>query len=238
MEMNTWVLAMFLSVELIWFKLVQHGKIVLTTNPLSLKHGTHSDGTLPDGVNLTEDLDGKLDVDSKQLMTGQTFQELETIQIFKEVSKSRDQAWKELASLHLENHASQIHHSAPMDLTQLAGLESTWTQMLATSMDNSTSLWRPKTQTLSSSSLWSTPIPQEIHGKKSIFTTFSATEEPNRTFLEPQSCNLLISWQMPMQPIQVQYQQPGQHQISSIMELFTCTQSTGIQITLKSYAME
>jgi hypothetical protein len=159
MEMNTWVLAMFLSVELIWFQLVQHGKIVLTTKPLSLKHGTHSDGTLPDGVNLTEDLDGKLDVDSKQLMTGQTFQELETIQIFKEVSKSQDQAWKEQASLHLENHASQIHHSATMDLTQLAGLESTWTQMLATSMDNSTSLWHPKIQTLSSSSLWSTPIP-------------------------------------------------------------------------------
>ena len=83
---------MFLSVELILFKLVQHGKIVLTTKPLSLKHGTHSDGTLQDGVNLTEDLDGKLDVDSKQLMTGQTFQELETIQIFKEVSKFRDQA--------------------------------------------------------------------------------------------------------------------------------------------------
>ena len=159
MEMNTWVLAMFLSVELIWFQLVQHGKIVLTTKPLSLKHGTHSAGTLQDGVNLTEDLDGKLDVDSKQLMTGQTFQELETIQIFKEVSKSQDQAWKEQASLHLENHASQIHHSAPMDLTQLAGLESTWTQMLATSMDNSTSLWHPKIQTLSSSSLWSTPIP-------------------------------------------------------------------------------
>jgi hypothetical protein len=52
--------------------------------PVTQKHGTHSDGTLPDGVCLTEDFDGVLDVDSKQLMIGLSFQEFETTQILKE----------------------------------------------------------------------------------------------------------------------------------------------------------
>jgi hypothetical protein len=59
--------------------------------PVTQKHGSHSDGTLPDGVCLSEDLDGVLDKDSKHLMIGLSFQELETTQILKEEYKSQDQ---------------------------------------------------------------------------------------------------------------------------------------------------
>jgi hypothetical protein len=59
--------------------------------PVTQKHGAHSNGILPDGVCLTEDLDGVLNKDSKQLMIGLLFQELETTQILKEEYKFQDQ---------------------------------------------------------------------------------------------------------------------------------------------------
>ena len=171
--------------------------------PVTQKHGTHSDGTLPDGVCLTEDLDGVLDVDSKQLMIGLSFQELETTQILKEEYKSQDQPWKELDSHHLESHALLIQHSALTDLTHPTGLESTWTLKLATSTDNSISQWHLKTQMLSSSLLGYKPT-QETHGKKLIFSTFTEMEKPNRTCFQLQSCNHMTSWEMQMQPTQAQ----------------------------------
>ena len=55
------------------------------------RHGINLGGIQPDGVWLTEDSDGALDVDSRQLMTGLTFPESETILTLKEESKSPDQ---------------------------------------------------------------------------------------------------------------------------------------------------
>jgi len=90
---------------------------------------------------------------------------------------------------------------------------------------------------LSSSLLGSKPT-RETHGKKLIFSTFSVMEKHNKTCFQLRSCSQLTSWEMQIKPTQAQRQQHGPNQNSKMMELFIFIPSTGIQVILKSYAME
>ena len=144
---------------------VNCGKTALTMRLVSQRHGINPDGTLPDGLWNTEDLDGAKDMDSKQSTIGLTFQESVITQILREASKFQEQISKEPDSHHLENHALPIHHYVKSKILHLTGLEYTWIQRVAWSTDSGISQWRQKILTLSNLLLGFKPI-QETHGKK------------------------------------------------------------------------